>query len=129
MLPLRIIWGALLMGPIWTLVVLSIVKPNQPAQPNLHPLADYICMAMLVVGVPVGFAIRSYRLRSARAQGVDPMRGFVVGNIIFWATCEGTAFTSMILAFVSLWTWPLGVCTGVPLALQLLTFPRGVSGE
>src|ERR1700733_3425418 len=116
-LGLWIIWGALLFGPVSTLIILNSVQPNQPAQPDLHPLVDYICMAMLVVGVPVGFAIRSVLLRRARAQNANSVRAVVVGHIIFWAICEGTCFASLILAFVCSWTWPLRICVGVPLAL------------
>ena len=122
-LNLRIIWGALIFGPLMTLIVLNQVPQQQPPAP-LHPTVDIICMAMLIVLVPVGFLVRSIFLRRPRAEAAPSLNALVVGNVIFWSVCEGTCFTSMIVAFISSWTLPLKLCVAAALLLQFLSFPR-----
>ena len=124
LLTLRIIWFALLMGPISFLVLLGVLVLPSHVQANPpQPILVWVNLAMLVIVVPVNFFIRNLIFR--RSQNEDGIRpaAYSIGNIVFWAGCEGVAFFGLVIAVVNGSLWPTIVIVAIALVPQVLTFP------
>src|SRR4051812_28320304 len=84
---LRIIWAALIMGPVMFLVVVLFIGPNQPAQsPDFARTLFYVALVMLAVMIPVGYVVRGAIFRAGRVEGGGVSPGaYANGSIIFYA--------------------------------------------
>lgn len=121
LLTIRIIWFALMFGQVtFMAVIFLLILPNAHARAAFHPLPvlSWIPFAVLAIVVPVAFFMRRVILnRAATAAGVPPSAYFV-GNIVFWAGCEGCAFFGLIAIMLNGSLWPLIVQVAIALFLQ-----------
>jgi hypothetical protein len=125
LMTLRIIWFALLVGPIAFLAAMEFgifsIRGTQQAQ----PLFFWVDLAMLLTTVPITYGIRYLIFRRASIDGSIPATAFSTGNIIFWAGCEGVAFSGLVFALLNGSLWPTIVVVAIAMGLQVLTFPTG----
>ena len=128
LLPLRIIWGALLMGQVTylALVMLALGK-NMPApDPASTQLFLYIAVGMLAVLVPMAFVVRAAVYRSGRSdEGLLAPAQYATGNIIFWAMCEGVGLAAITFGLLNQGGGPVLVVAAVAIAVQVVNFPTG----
>jgi F0F1-type ATP synthase membrane subunit c/vacuolar-type H+-ATPase subunit K len=126
LMTLRIIWFALLLGPLAFLgMVIFVVLPGRAGTNMVHPQPQLVLVngIMLVTMIPIGYVIRRFVFRAGRVDwGIAPA-AFARGNIIFWAMCEGVAFSGLVFATINRSLWPTIVFVVIALGLQALTVP------
>jgi hypothetical protein len=127
LMTLRIIWLALILGQLaFMAVVILVILPNQHGDVHPQPLLVWVNVAMCASIVPVTFVIRTMIFRKGTVDGPNGgvrAPAYAIGNIIFWAGCEGVSMFALVVAIVNGSLWPTDVIVAVSLALQALTFP------
>jgi hypothetical protein len=121
---LRIIWMALLLGPLvfFGVIVSGVMAPPQTTP---QPVLVWVNLVMLLTFVPVAFVVRTVLFRRAEVEGGIPIAAYSNGSIIFWAGCEGVSFLGLVIAHLNGSLWPTIVISGIAMGLQVLTFPVG----
>jgi len=130
LLTLRILWAAMLGGVVTFGVVVAFLFTKggyrgTSSSPDLERIFLAIGFGALVIAVPIGYFIRnqSYK-RHWQGQAVTP-GGYVTGNLILLAMCEGVAFFSLVATLaVGAFGWV--TAPGVLAAAgMLVNFPTG----
>ena len=132
LMTMRIIWFALLMGPISFLILLAVLVLPHHVQTNPpQPVLVWVNLVMLATVVPVTFFIRNLIFRRSQSQDGIKAAAYSAGNIVFWAGCEGVAFFGLVIALINGSLWPTIVIVAIALVPQLLTFPvaGNISGQ
>lgn len=128
LMTMRIFWFALVLGQLVFMgVIFLLILPNAHARRGLHavPVLAWVPFVMLATVVPLAFFMRRMILkRAATAAGIPPSAYFV-GNVLFWATCEGCAFFGLIAIMINDKMSPAIIAVAIALFLQALTFPTG----
>jgi len=126
---LRIIWAALLIGEgTFLILIIRVLIPNRTVPSQPQPLLIPISFAMCFTTIPITFFIRRLIFNKARQKaGALTIAAYTTGNIIFWAGCDGVAFFGMVVALLNASLWPTIICVAVAMALQVITFPTGMS--
>jgi hypothetical protein len=125
LIALRIIWAALIAGPvIFAAVVLNLTAHQKPK--TLEPALLYFDVAWLAVAIPVAYIVRAIIYRKGRApNGTVTAAAYGTGNIIFWAMCEGSAFLSLVCTMLNGGHGTPLLLAGIALAVQIANFPTG----
>jgi len=121
---LRIIWAALLIGPLSFLFAVlwgAAQRPKSQPQPSLF----IIECVMFAIAVPIGFVIRRIIFNRGMVDGKIKFQAFSTGNIVFWACCESIAFFGIIAAVQNGSLMPTCVPAFIAMACQAITFPTG----
>ena len=122
---IRIIWAALLIGPLlFMAVIILIVLPN--AKRPLHPppvALTWAAFAVPAMMIPVAFIVRRMLFTRSRTEAGIPVAAYSTGNIVFWASCEGCAFLGLVVAMLTGSLWPTIIPVAIALSLQAITFP------
>ena len=124
-LTMRIIWAALILGPM-TFAIVTAINMAQPRQRvgAPEPILTVISFCMLG-GILLGFAVRWLIFSRGRtAEGVLKPTSYSTGNIVLWALCESAEFVSLIAAMVNHSFWPTIAVVGIGMACQVVTLPR-----
>ena len=125
LLNLRIIWFALLIGPLSFLMIVVFGMIPSTLNVTPQPMFTWICAGMLVIELPIFLAIRASIFRRGRLDGRLMLKSYTIGNIIFWAGCEGVAFFGIVAAMINKKLSPTLPFIVIALAMQALTFPIG----
>lgn len=127
LLALRVIWGALIAGPVAFLVVALILKQHGP-----HDMASFdprgfeiACLAALIAFVPTSYLVRSILYGSSDPGGGIPIGRYFSGNLVFWAMNEGVAFFAIVCMYLHGQPLPFLAFALIPLANQIANFPTG----
>jgi hypothetical protein len=126
LMPLRVIWFALIMGQVMFAIVVLTVLAHPNSKP-LDPVLLYVDIALLAACIPVAFIVRAIIYRGGRnPDGTIAVGAYATGNIIFWAMCEGSAFFSLVCTMLGGGRpgTPL-LLAGIALAVQIANFPTG----
>lgn len=85
----------------------------------------YVNFALAALMLPVGLFVRNqcYK-RNWRAEAVTP-RGYLFGNVVLLAICEGLVILSLVNVFLNGALFPAGVPAAAVVAVHLLNFPHG----
>lgn len=121
---LRIIWLALLLGPLIFLFVVLSLGEDRPTNPETARLLFYLSGGLLLLELPVAFVLRSVIYGPDRP--VPPGRYFT-GNVIFLSMIEGAALFGGVSAMFSPELWPNLAVPVVALAINALNFPTGAA--
>jgi hypothetical protein len=123
---MRVVWFALLAGPILFAALIGFfILPKQTQPPNLSPVLVWAHIILFAVAIPVTFLIRSSIFTRAEADGGILPSKYYVGNVVFWAGCEGPAFFGIVVAMMRGTFYPTIILVGLAIGLQVLTFPTG----
>ena len=127
---LRIIWAALLLGQLifLAIVVWLIRQPGErpPVSPDLRRTLFILCAAWLVMAVPVGYFIRWKMYEKARRpDGAVAAGGYVTGNIILLALCEGVSLFAIVGILLTRELTPFIYITVIAVAVQAVNVPTG----
>ncbi|MCE9588934.1 MAG: hypothetical protein K8S99_00235 [Planctomycetes bacterium] len=125
LLTLRIVWFALLTGPLVFLgVVVMIISNGRPPQQGME-IMTFVAAGMLFTMVPTGYFVRmQFYKRFWRGDAVDPT-GYFTGNLLLFALCEAVAFFGLVATLAQReWRWP-AVIAGAAMLVQLVNFPTG----
>ena len=122
----RIIWGALLMGQFAFMgVVAFLLNGGFEANVEVGQLVFYAAIAALLTGVPTGYVIRMQTYKKHWRENVITPQGYMAGNIILLAICEGASILGLIATLLSgAFGLPLAVC-GLAMGVQIVNFPNG----
>ena len=126
LMTLRIIWAALLMGQLAFLGIVLMIGPNQPApDPQMLRILLYVLIAMAATMIPIGFVIRGIIYNNGRTEaGVAPAQ-YAVGNILFWAMCEGVGLFGITAGLLNRGRGPHLIVAVIALAIMIVSFPTG----
>lgn len=127
----RILWAAMLMGQLIFLGVVSLII-SQPQPPTSNPpdpavwrIVFIVSVAMLLVLIPIGYFVRAQVYKRAWRDDVVAPGGYLAGNLILWACCEGIGFFGLVNTLMSRSFWPALVPTAVALAVMAINYPHG----
>jgi len=123
LLTTRIIWLALEMGQVaFLLVLVFAILPNKR---DVHPLPILTDVAFIFAAgaIPCGFIARAMIFRLRGAAGRMAPAVYFMGNMIFWACCEGVTLFALVVAMINGKLWPTIIVVAIALALFALTFP------
>ncbi len=123
----RIVWFAMLGGPVAFLFVVAILLTQQTVAPD-PPAAQWLFRANLVliaVLVPLAMwtRLQSYK-RHWQNQGVTP-KGYFQANFMFFVVLEGMALWGLVTTLLNGAMWPTVLPSGIALALLAVNFPSG----
>lgn len=124
LLVLRIIWAALMLGQLITMVLLLVLMQSRHTlyiAPN--PVLTNISFAFAVIGPAIAFMLRSAMFRRGQKAGRIDMPAYRLGNIVFWAWLEGCTFLALITMYLNQSLWPTLGFAIILMGLQALTFP------
>ncbi len=127
LLSIRIIWAMMLAGQlVFLIVVVTLLGTGFVEGPtDLHPVAGYIGLGVLVVAAPAAHIARQ-QVYKANWQGeaISP-GGYANGNIVHLAILEGAAIVNLIAALIS-GSWVPGLISAlVAMAIQAASYPNG----
>lgn len=126
LMTMRIIWLALLLGPILFMgVIVLVILPQSRQTTQPQPILTWVSFALLAMTVPVAFVIRGIILRRSRIEDRIPTSAYSAANIIFWAASEGCALFALVVVMLNRSLWPTIVVAAIALCLQAITFPTG----
>jgi hypothetical protein len=126
LMALRLIWAAMLIGPLVFLVMLvGFILPHH-AVPFNEPRMKMMfmaCMTILVTALPIAYALRALTYGKKLEDGTIPVSRYMTGNIIFWAICEGLAFFALICVMLNGTMTPFVWLALFVIANQAVNFP------
>jgi hypothetical protein len=124
LLTMRIMWAALLIGPIlFMAVIIFMILPNAKRPIHPQPILNWVSFALPAMMIPVAFVIRRLIFSRARTEAGIPPAAYSTGNIVLWASCEGCAFLALVVAMLNASLWPTIIVVAIALSLQAITFP------
>jgi hypothetical protein len=124
LLTARIVWGALILGVAMIGVVFTLVLPRSTAGGDPTLLVPVVFFLVLTA-IPIGLFMRGQVFKKHWVGDVVTPRGYIAGNIIAWASCEGTALFSLIVAaFIPGSTLAL-IPGAIAFVTLVLLFPNG----
>lgn len=125
----RVLWAALLGGQVVFIIVIAVLQ-GQATGPTLGNPAMldtlfWIAVAMVVLGVPVGYVLRMQMYKRYWERDVIRPRGYVTGNLLLWAVCEGASMFGLVLVMLAGDFWPWVLPSAAAMAVQVINFPDG----
>jgi hypothetical protein len=124
---LRILWAALLAGPVAFLVVVAVVLSGGGTAPasDLATILGIVAFVLLIAGVFGGYTARllAYR-RGSDGQRITP-QAYFTGNLILFASCEAVALFSIVASLVVGQFGVVLIPAVLAMAVQVLNFPTG----
>jgi hypothetical protein len=128
LMTLRIIWFAMLMGPLGLFVTAAVLRSlgSAPrADPGVVSVIAYAALGLALVGIPMGYLLRSQQYKANWRGAVITPQGYLSGNILLLAPCESPGLLAGVAYLLGAPAW----LTGIPLALaftaMLANFPNG----
>jgi cytochrome bd-type quinol oxidase subunit 2 len=126
---IRVLWFALLLGEVLFLGVIVFLLSTGNAVTSMPAetiqLLFYINSAMLAAAVPLGHFLRRKRYEAARDGDVVTPQGYLSGNILLYAMCEGQALFSLVIVMMAGQYLPYVVPAIVAMTVQVLNWPTG----
>lgn len=127
---LRIIWASLLMGPIMFFVILMfIVKPTASGSTSLSQTLHMVSLVVTLVFIPAGYMIRLQTYKKHwQVNSVTP-QGYLTGNLILLAICEGAALLGVIVTFLEGTVMPYIIPAFIAVMTHIINWPNGKAME
>lgn len=131
LITMRIIWGALLMGPLMFLVVILILfRQGSGLNAGFNvQLFQMVCVAAVAGAVVMSYIVRKVIYGAANESGAIAMAKYSSGNIVFWALNEGAAFFALVCMLLHGQALPFLALALIPMANNLVNFPSGAPVE
>lgn len=125
----RVMWMALLAGPVlFLIVVISTDAAKLNGSKDVADLLLYINLGMLAIQLVVGFVVRaSFYRKSMTDEGLVSPQGYVGGNMVLWAMCEGAALFSVVICMLAGVFVPYVIPMVIASAVHVATFPTGAA--
>lgn len=125
----RIIWAVLVAGVVVFAVVVAMVVLGDGEAAALDDGArvtlSYAGLAVAGLVIPVGLFARMQVFKKGwHIHAVTP-RAYLVGNLIAWSACEGTAMAGLVFCLVLRSFGLNGLVAALGLAMLLLLWPNG----
>ncbi|MHC4471546.1 MAG: hypothetical protein ACYTDY_18640 [Planctomycetota bacterium] len=128
LLQARIIWAALLMGPLVFFAIVVYLHRNgmlpEPAE-DLGWLYVPLAWGMAAVMSITGMVMRSFMLRGSLRGDLPPPQRWLAAHIVVWAFCEGAALLGVTLCFITAELTPYAYAAALAWAVQVAFFPKG----
>ena len=129
LIPIRIIWAALILGQVAFAAVIAFAPLEIRSQSaEFQRTLQIVAIAMLVVLVPLGMLIRLLIFRSGRdsTTGAVSLGAYMTGTLLFLAMCEGVGFMGLTGLMMSAGkSKPHLIVAATVLLIQLASFPTG----
>jgi hypothetical protein len=98
----------------------------------VHPVSDdaaklfiYASWAMVIAAVPLGYFLRMQSYKRHWQGDVIAPQGYLVGNLLLWALCEGCSLVTIAFCLLVGSLWPAIAPSLVALSVQVLNYPDG----
>jgi hypothetical protein len=121
----RIIWAAMIAGQVIFMVVVPVVWSRHATDGAATNVLFVISMAMLLTLVPFGYFVRMQVYKANWRDKIVTPGGYVTGNLILLAACEGVAMVGLVHAMLSGTLFPAVIPTILALVVQIINFPNG----
>ncbi len=123
----RIMWAALVGGQVIFLIVIIAMQGRLSGTPDPQMVATlhYISIGMVIAAVPVGMFIRSQMYKKFWVGNKVTPQGYLQGNLLLWAMCEGTSLFGLVVTMLADGFWPWVVPSALAMAVQVMNWPDG----
>ena len=127
LLTTRILWAALLIGPlIFVGIASQIFKgPPPPNSDDLQKFLPLVVCAFALVELPVLYLVRGITFKKNRENDAVTPRGFLTGNLMLFAGCEGLMLFAIVTWIVTRIIMPTVLPGVLALLVMLVNFPTG----
>ena len=128
LLTVRVLWFALLGGQMMFLIVVSMLISRglvQPVPDEAARLFFGISWAMVLLGIPFGYFLRNQSYKKYWQADVITPQGYLVGNLMLWAICEGCSLATLCFCLLEGTLWPAILPSLLALSVQLYNYPDG----
>lgn len=124
---LRIIWLALILGPLVFLIVTVTVARREDVTPHAaSDLLFYMALGMAAAVIPIAFVVRRMMYAKGRQpDGTVALSAYSSGTILFLAACDGVAMFAIAGAFLDGGRGAHLIIAALALGVQVLSFPTG----
>ncbi|MBI1337040.1 MAG: hypothetical protein GC164_08770 [Phycisphaera sp.] len=122
-----ILWGAMLMG-MGVFLAAAIYLNRQRTQPPNAQLAHtffIVGIAVFFTVVPAGYFIRIQSYKKNWVHDVVTPQGYLTGNLVLWAACEGVAMMGLAFGIATGVLWPTALCSAAAIAVMVMNYPHG----
>jgi len=124
----RVIWAAMLMGQGMFLFVIVFLWSSgasfQPS-PDTAWLLFLVTVVVLVSAVPVGYVCRQQIYKRNWVGNVITPQGYLTGNIVLLALCEGVSMLGLVATLLNGSFWPTLAPSVIAIGVQVINFPNG----
>lgn len=123
----RIVWAALLVGQVafGAVVAALLTGGTIEGDPSLYPLLFYVCVALLVGAVVLGYFARNQVYKAHWREHAVLPRGYMAGNLALLALMEMTSFAALVAVLVTERLLPTLLVAVISVLVQLINFPDG----
>ena len=120
------VWAAQVMGLVTlatVLIALTVLGERDKETPEFPFFL--LSLGALFTALPAGLFIRGQVFKRHWVGEVVTPAGYLQGNLIAWACCEGVALMSLVFVLVSGELFPTVISAGVAGGLLLALWPNG----
>jgi len=122
----RLLWAVMLTAPLIAAGFFSQISLKNTPGAQFVQIAPWILIALAAIELPAMYFVRGKIFGKYRdAQGVVSPQGFVTGNLIVFAGCEGLALATVVFCLVTKTVFPTAVPGLIALAVLASNFPNG----
>ncbi len=122
----RIIWAALFAGQVIFLIVVTMMMGKMTGvAPSVINSLHFSSVGFLVVAVPVAMFVRSQTYKKNWVGNRVTPQGYLRGNLILWAACEGASLLSLIVTMLAGTLMPFIIPSAFALAVLVVNYPSG----
>lgn len=121
----RILWAAMLASQAVILVLFVVMAGRQPDDPEAGTLLLGIAWGMLVVCVPLGYWLRGQIYKKNWEGNRIKPQGYMAGNVMLWAFCEGVGMFGSVSVLISGAVWPHVLPAVLAATIHIVNYPNG----
>ncbi len=128
LLTTRILWAALLAGQLVFLAVIAVMMSQgslKPVEPQLTMTLFAVALGAIILAIPLGYFLRGQIYKKHWRENIVEPRGYVTGNLVLLALCEGPAMLALVACLLSASFWPALLPALLAMGIQILNFPHG----
>ena len=125
----RLLWTALLLGQCLLLGGASAFTLLHMGghQVDTGHMLSYIALFMCITMIPAGYVLRSQMYKRHWVDSTVRPRGYLLGNVVLWAICEGISLLGLVAVVLSGELLPTVIPTVLALGVLVVNFPNGAA--
>ena len=126
LLTARVIWAALLAGQVILLIVVTMMMGKVTGVgPAVINSLHFSSVGFLILAVPAAMFVRNQTYKKNWVGNRVTPQGYLRGNLILWAACEGASLLSLIVTLLAGALMPFVIPSAFSLAVLVVNFPNG----
>ena len=128
LMTLRIIWFAMLMGPLGLFIAAAIFRAQGSAprgDSTVVSVLTYAAIGLAFLGIPMGYLLRSQQYKANWRGDLITPQGYLTGNILLLAPCESPGLLAGVAFLLGAPAWQAAIPLALAFTAMLANFPNG----